>query len=54
VAGAASYVLRDGTQVGTAASPGFTDTFAVGTTLSYTVRTIDDLVVFVRLRRQPR
>ena len=45
VAGAASYVvLRDGTQVGTATSPGFTDNSPPsGTTLSYTVRTVDDL-----------
>jgi chitodextrinase len=45
VAGAASYVvLRNGTQIGTAASPGFTDTSPPsGTTLSYTVRTVDGL-----------
>jgi chitodextrinase len=45
VAGAASYVvLRNGTQVGTAATPGFTDDSPPsGTTLSYTVRTVDDL-----------
>ena len=45
VAGAASYVvLRNGTQIGTATSPGFTDTSPPsGTALSYTVRTVDDL-----------
>ena len=45
VAGAASYVvLRNGTQIGSATSPGFTDTSPPsGTTLSYTVRTVDDL-----------
>jgi len=45
VAGAASYVvLRNGTQIGTAPSPGFTDDSPPsGTTLSYTVRTVDDL-----------
>jgi len=45
VTGAASYVvLRNGSQIGTATSPGFTDTSPPsGTTLSYTVRTVDDL-----------
>jgi chitodextrinase len=45
VAGAASYVvLRNGTQIGSAPSPGFTDDSPPsGTALSYTVRTVDDL-----------